>query len=670
MKRLLLLAFVLAFASTADAQYTRRVLMEEFTNSGCPPCATTDPVIEAFEDEHLNDIAVLKYHVSWPDPNDPFYVAQKAADEANSRGQKYYGVTGVPAVFFGGLENPWPLTDATLTAAMEAVQGTSPFKIDITQKVEGDSVKAWVTVTAGPELPSVTDLQLATVFAERWNPYHGTNGRTFHTSIVRKVMPGVSKTNGQLTAAANITIAANETKTFYYASKLGATWVEDQMMTVAYIQSNGSKEVYQSNWTVPSITSVASTEGTVVIPGLDGTTISLENKNLTSAVRVKVALDAGTKPANWTVELLGADASGIVELEANEAKQIMLNVTAPEGQAKGSMSGKINIHEVDANGNIISALKGAEASFFGADNTEVYVDAGGGMANFAAVNSGMASSGLEMGAIDRATFLDKFYDWSQFKYIYLNAGAGVGLYVDDGSWDLLADYVENGGNFIMAAPRSVGIMYNSGEEEYMDLYRNVFHIEPRAFATTTWSKLIGKPGDAIGDGINMTMDATYAMRQPLRGTDAAFNSVLMSERKDTVASRAITGEGKVVYLSFDLGHLNESDRTLLSEKIITWFNSTASVKTSDVATSNKLSNYPNPFNPSTTIEFSITEAAPVTLVVKDMMGREVATLIDFQMHEKGTYSQAFDASELASGTYMYELTAGTTKITEKMILNK
>jgi hypothetical protein len=68
-------------------------------------------------------------------------------------------------------------------------------------------------------------------------------------------------------------------------------------------------------------------------------------------------------------------------------------------------------------------------------------------------------------------------------------------------------------------------------------------------------------------------------------------------------------------------------------------------------------NYPNPFNPRTTIPFSLPEASTVTLKVYNILGAEVATVLENADFEAGFFSSPFDASQLASGVYMYRLTA-------------
>ncbi|MCF8241993.1 MAG: T9SS type A sorting domain-containing protein [Melioribacteraceae bacterium] len=80
-------------------------------------------------------------------------------------------------------------------------------------------------------------------------------------------------------------------------------------------------------------------------------------------------------------------------------------------------------------------------------------------------------------------------------------------------------------------------------------------------------------------------------------------------------------------------------------------------------------NYPNPFNPSTLISFSIPEAGLVTLKIYNILGQEVATLVNRDM-TTGSYEVEFNASKLASGLYLYKLDAGNYTATKKMMLLK
>lgn len=80
-------------------------------------------------------------------------------------------------------------------------------------------------------------------------------------------------------------------------------------------------------------------------------------------------------------------------------------------------------------------------------------------------------------------------------------------------------------------------------------------------------------------------------------------------------------------------------------------------------------NFPNPFNPSTVISYQLPVSSQVTLKVFDVLGNEVASLVNLQQ-EAGSYNVTLDASSLASGTYIYRLIAGDFVSTKKLVVLK
>ncbi|MHC1737477.1 MAG: FISUMP domain-containing protein [Ignavibacteriaceae bacterium] len=84
---------------------------------------------------------------------------------------------------------------------------------------------------------------------------------------------------------------------------------------------------------------------------------------------------------------------------------------------------------------------------------------------------------------------------------------------------------------------------------------------------------------------------------------------------------------------------------------------------------NLLQNYPNPFNPATVISYQLPVMSNVSLKVFDLIGNEVATLVN-EEQPAGYHSVTFEAGKLASGVYMYQLTAGNFCVTKKLILTK
>jgi len=80
-------------------------------------------------------------------------------------------------------------------------------------------------------------------------------------------------------------------------------------------------------------------------------------------------------------------------------------------------------------------------------------------------------------------------------------------------------------------------------------------------------------------------------------------------------------------------------------------------------------NFPNPFNPSTVIKYTLPEASHVTMEVFDMLGRQVAVLQDGVM-KAGSHTVTFDAGTLASGIYLYRLNANNRTEVRQMVLVK
>ncbi|MDR3611830.1 MAG: T9SS type A sorting domain-containing protein [Ignavibacteriaceae bacterium] len=141
-------------------------------------------------------------------------------------------------------------------------------------------------------------------------------------------------------------------------------------------------------------------------------------------------------------------------------------------------------------------------------------------------------------------------------------------------------------------------------------------------------------------------------------------------KKDPVTASQILSDIKV---------MNSKDtdvqmRIDLAERLINAKNKTvqkSSYLTKEVIPKsyNLSQNYPNPFNPSTIISYSLPKPAVVTLKVYDILGREVATLVNENKIE-GTYNITFDASRFASGVYIYQLRANNFVSSKKMVVVK
>lgn len=117
-----------------------------------------------------------------------------------------------------------------------------------------------------------------------------------------------------------------------------------------------------------------------------------------------------------------------------------------------------------------------------------------------------------------------------------------------------------------------------------------------------------------------------------------------------------------------LGYLNEVNELVINEKVAGL--RIKKLENSDIVYDyNLLQNYPNPFNPVTYISFSIPKESMVKLTVYDILGNEIQTLVN-EKFVKGHYTYKFDASNLASGVYIYKLSADNFSSIRKMIVLK
>ena len=180
--------------------------------------------------------------------------------------------------------------------------------------------------------------------------------------------------------------------------------------------------------------------------------------------------------------------------------------------------------------------------------------------------------------------------------------------------------------------------------------------------------------DSISDGANYVFNGTAAQVTSTH-LPMIVNDLTIDNLAGVVLSQATTING-VLHLKagvFD----NTIPFTLGPNGSISYEGGSLLIPTSvDISQLSELpakfamfQNYPNPFNPSTTIRFDLPKQANVILKVYDIMGREVAELLNDKV-EAGSYSVVWDARAYASGIYYYRITAGDFVSVKKLVVMK
>ena len=196
-------------------------------------------------------------------------------------------------------------------------------------------------------------------------------------------------------------------------------------------------------------------------------------------------------------------------------------------------------------------------------------------------------------------------------------------------------------------------------------------VEPNATFEVDWRDATDPEGDEVTYGWLLSTTAT--LDEPLLQFDTGTSSML----ETTVGSlldevRAAGFEyGTTANLYHGVIAYDGTDSLVVDAVALNLVVGTVtSAESDDLPASFELHpSYPNPFNPATKIEYSVPEAVEVTLKVYNALGREVATLVDGHV-PAGRYTVTFDGSGLASGTYLYRLTAGSYTSVRQTVLMK
>ena len=259
MRQLSILAIALLCTFSVSAQHLRRVLVEEFTNASCGPCAAANPGFNATIDANLQYITPIKWQTNWPGV-DPMN-AQTQTDVAPR--VSYYGVTGVPNGRQGGSVEVFPLSNLTSASIAAEYNNLTPVTITAAHHFNATFDSVFINVAVTSDVALTGTLRLRTVVVEDnifFNAPPGSNGETGFFQIMRKTLPNTDGTN-----TGNFT--AGETKSYSFKWKLANFYDLNQLSVAAFLQNDATKEVFQS---------VRSEPLTPGIPGL-GATVPNEN---------------------------------------------------------------------------------------------------------------------------------------------------------------------------------------------------------------------------------------------------------------------------------------------------------------------------------------------------------------------------------------------------------
>ncbi len=310
MKRFYFLTLILlaCLSISLNAQYVRRVIVEEATNASCGPCASQNPTFQKWLSNHLDRVIPVIYHAWWPGPNDPMYLYDTIMNKTRIQ---YYGITGVPSGRINGkIATPsgsYYAGAVADTVALNNELNQTPFYSFINVSIKDFNFSAndgsgSVKVEITSDIP-ISNKFLRVAICEEHHYYEnaGTNGEKDFYYLVRQMLPNA---RGTL-----LNIAAGETQTFEFNFNVDPSFTDD-LYAVSFIQDDANKEILQGNWTKSTNLSepdyyVMVTTQNLVAVGNTNDTFQFESLVLNNTPE-EITFDlsiSGDIPSDWTAKI-------------------------------------------------------------------------------------------------------------------------------------------------------------------------------------------------------------------------------------------------------------------------------------------------------------------------------------------------------------------------------
>lgn len=671
------------FAMTSDSYSQQKNPLIEFcTGTWCQWCPCGDITIENLLVTYPNLIP-LAYH--GPAGQDPYSIFP-GNEIINLMGYSGYPTATVNRSSALGDYTTWTSKVSTQASAIATVS------IDITRSFDQSTgqLEATVDMTALEDLTgqfkyNIVLTEDSLIYNQVNNGACVTGGPNWiHEWVVRAMINGASGENVNSGSTWNNGEMISKTVSYTVPSNLN--YEKCELVVFVYKQSSPlyMSEVQQAE-KFPLIPVDYLVAGNQTSPDVIADNMTVADFNVTihnvGAQNDKYDLDLSFDgPAGWALEYTDANGTypmGVtdsVEVASGDSTVVTVHVNPSGNNGYGvttlnytsriapSNHGSVDLRNVTTTGVNILVVDANENEY------ESYVDS-----SLQRVYTG------SYGIVSRNSLVNSIPDLSHYyTIIWSNGTTKPAFYQQD--VDALQSYLDGGGNLLING-QDIGsdVFKPGGQSQFAQgFYNNYLHAV--FVKDTAAGSLImkGIAGDPIGDGISFILYNAIHPRShdQINPFDADATPIMQAGTTGSiyVALKADASTYRVVYSGIGLEQMPPDVRDTVTARSIRWLMENVVVGTESNTGNSPISfsldqNYPNPFNPTTKIKYSIPAASPTTLKVYDVLGNEIATLVNGEK-QAGTYEVNFNAASVASGVYFYKLQSGTFVQTRKMIVLK
>jgi hypothetical protein len=609
------LVFVVFIANINLLAGDRMVIVERFTSWTCPPCATNNPIMEAWLNSlDADKIVGIAYHMNWPAPGtDSFYTPYNPID--NFARRTFYGINAIPQAQMDGLMNiQSPYNSGSLTTWFNTRTNIlSPITVILTDSTYGDSIYVRAKIYCEVYLPNpIVKVHFSVQERERlYATAPGTNGEKDFYDVMRKMNDGGAGQTVNLFPGQVITIEKRFYKYPYYNPA--------QLMPVVFVQQgqevlNAAK--LTNNFTLIPISSYKS-----VIQGQSqSATYDMSIPVVAAGYNSNITLTAEVDPPTAGVTVSFPGGNVISTFPSNFTVQVNSTGAVPTGSYRIIVTGTNTNNKVHKTS--VSYLVGK---------------------NFISVNSNRST--LQF-MVDGQSYTNAaLFTWDLASQHTLTAMSPQTF----GSTRYVFNNWSNSGDSSQTI--TTGTTTTSYTVNYKTQFKLVSSVSPGVPATITGGNLFYDSASTVNFSVSPTTvqfnNLTYYFQ---RWTGAGNNSY-----SGTNSSPTITAMNNIIV------------QTAIYDTIVPF--GIQNLNTGVPKTFGLHQNYPNPFNPVTKIRFDLPKQSMAVIRVYNIIGNEVA-VIHNGMLNAGYYEADFNASSYASGVYFYKLETPDYSNVKRMILVK
>jgi hypothetical protein len=380
----IILAFSLLFIFNDSFADKRMVLLEEFTNASCGPCAAQNPSFKAYLKQNSENIIPIIYHWYYPGRD----VMYDFAPENSEKRMIYYNQNGVPVVATNGkihlktsdqTYNGAPGDTPALTAEVaKYANSTSPITITPSFTLIGNNMDIKVPINS---TSAISGKILRVVVVEGYHFYEnaGTNGEKDFYYVVRAMLPDYK---GQ-----SINVNADETKEFNFQYNVKTELFKQFLYVVAFIQDDVTKEVLQTGVSAtPKLDDVetyskvslnltidaSQKQGYVETGVTQSRKITVQNPTI-KEIKAGISINPNGFPKDWSVTLDKSE----VTIPAQGSVEVSANITA--GTTTSYSSIQFDVLPIDLPDNVLPIFKSVTSNALSKNTKYVYYY---GMSNF------------------------------------------------------------------------------------------------------------------------------------------------------------------------------------------------------------------------------------------------------------------------------------------------